>query len=78
MSVFGTINWLDIGKGLLIAFGTVFFLGLGGVLSIHFNTASRSCSSLLGCFFMSKLPKINRVITNSKAIIWHETEFVEV
>ena len=29
MSIFGTINWLDIGKGLLIAFGTVFFLGLG-------------------------------------------------
>lgn len=28
MSVFGTINWLDFGKGLLIAFGTVFFLGL--------------------------------------------------
>ena len=32
MSVFGTINWLDIGKGLLIAFGTVFFLGLSQIL----------------------------------------------
>lgn len=28
MSKFGSINWFDIGKGLLIAFGTVFFFGL--------------------------------------------------
>lgn len=32
MSIFGSINWADIGKGLLIAFGTVFFLGLGQIL----------------------------------------------
>jgi len=33
MSVFGTINWLDLGKGILIAFGTVFFLGLYQILN---------------------------------------------
>lgn len=32
MSGFGTINWMDIGKGILIAFGTVFFLGVGQIL----------------------------------------------
>lgn len=32
MSIFGTINWLDIGKGLLIAFGTVFLLGLSDII----------------------------------------------
>lgn len=33
MSNFGSINWLDIGKGLLIAFGTVFLLGIGEILN---------------------------------------------
>jgi Flp pilus assembly pilin Flp len=33
MSVFGTINWLDFGKGVLIAFGTVVLLGLYQILN---------------------------------------------
>jgi Flp pilus assembly pilin Flp len=32
MSGFLQINWLDVGKGFLIAFGTVFLLGVVNVL----------------------------------------------
>lgn len=32
MSGFGKLNWLDIGKGFLIAVGTVILMGVGNIL----------------------------------------------
>lgn len=67
MSVFGTINWLDLGKGVLIAFGTVFLLGLYQILNAgKFPTLAELGSLALAGLAAALSYILKNFFTNSK------------